>query len=151
VKRKSNSNQPDKMKQRVFVQALRTKEFITTKQAVTLLRRKQFWTDDDIADIIQAGLENQVCRMMRKIKDGRGRPVFANVLITDEDGEQTQGYMQQELFDVEHYNQTIKFHEDRARHHIVEANEYAKDLKNRYTVQYELAFPMPDAEDEEAA
>ena len=144
MKRKNKADEPDKMKRRVFIQTLRNKEFITTKKAVALLRKKSFWSDDDIDAIIQAGLENQVCRMMRKIKDGRGRPVFANVLITDEAGEQTQGYMQQELFEIEHYNQTIKYHESRAVHHIHEANEYAKDLKVRYGVQYELAFPLPD-------
>jgi len=141
----------DKMARKVFTETLRSKDFISTKQAVELLEKKAFWTNDDIDDAIQEWKETFVRRMMRKIKDGRGRPIFANVQITDEEGEVTQGYMQQALFDIQHYNYTIQFHEERARHHIKESNEYAKDLKSRYDVQYELAFPLAEDADEAVA
>lgn len=78
------------------------------------------------------------------MKDNCGRPVFANVEITDDEGETTNGYMQQSLFDISQYKQVISFHNARARHHIVEAHEYAKDLKARHSVQIELPFPIPE-------
>lgn len=61
--------------------------------------------------------------------------------ITNDEGETSNGYMQQSLFDVSQYKQVISFHNARARHHIVEAHEYAKDLKARHSVQIE--FPIP--------
>jgi hypothetical protein len=141
----------DKMARKVFTETLRSKDFISTKQAVDLLDDKSFWSENDIEDAVREYKETFVRRMMRKIKDGRGRPVFANVQITDEQGETTQGYMQQALFDVPHYEYTIQYHEERARHHIRESNEYAKDLKVRYDVQYDLAFVLPDDQKEDAA
>jgi hypothetical protein len=54
--------------------------------------------------------------------------------------------MQQALFDIEHYKLVIQYHEERARHHIREANEYAKDAKVAFNVQLKLAYPLPDDE-----
>jgi len=136
----------EKMSRRVFIEALRSKEFLTTEQAIERLDNRNFWNEDAIESAILEWKKAYVRRVMRKIKDGRGRPVFANVEITNEEGETVHGYMQQALFEVAHYKQVINYHVDRAQHHITEAHEYAKDLDHRYRVQVELPFPPPAEE-----
>lgn len=138
--------QLEKMSRRVFIEALRSKEFLTTEQAVARLDKRNFWPEETIEAALFEWKKAYVRRQMRQIKDGRGRPVFANVEITDEQGETTHGYMQQQLFEVAHYKQVINYHVERAKHHIGEAHEYAKDLKARYAVQVKLPFPPPAEE-----
>lgn len=78
---------------------------------------------------------------MRREFDGRGRPVYANVEIQDEDGNMVNGYMQQSLFTSSLYEYIINYHNGCAKHHIREAHEYPKNLDVRYSIQIELPFP----------
>jgi hypothetical protein len=136
----------EKMSRRVFIEALKSGEFLTTEQAIARLDKRNFWNEGAIESAILEWKKSYVRKAMRQIKDARGRPVFANVEITNDEGETVHGYMQQELFEVAHYKQVIQYHVDRAKHHINEAHEYAKDLDHRYSVQIELPFPLPAEE-----
>lgn len=133
-----------KMSRRVLFEALRSDRFLTIDEIVDRLKRVNYFDESAEQQAIDSWHKSQARKIMREEKDERGRPAFANVEISDSDGETTNAYLQQSLFDVSHYEQVISYHNARAFHHIAEAHEYAKDLKARHSVQIELPFPMPE-------
>ncbi len=135
-----------KMSRRVFIEALKSKDFMTTDQAVARLNKRNYWDDEQINDAILEFKKTHVRRMIRQVKDERGRPVFANIEITDGEGETRNGYMQVALFDVEHYRQVIDYNIKCAQHFIREAYHYQKELRERYGKQVKLPFDAPAEE-----
>lgn len=134
-------NKMDKrMSRKVFIEALRSKDFMTTDQAVARLNKRDYWDDEQIENAILEWKKTHVRRMMRNIKDERGRPVFANVEITDRQGDTQTGYMQVALFEVSHYKQVIDYNVKCAQHFIKEAYHYQNELRARYGKQVRLPF-----------
>jgi hypothetical protein len=135
----------EKMSRRVIIESLKSNYFMPIDEVVERLRAANYYDEDAKEEAIANWEKTLARRVMRQTKDPKsGRPLFANLELISEDGEVSNGYMQEILFEPSHYRQVISYHVRTANHHINEAREYATNLEHRYGEQFLLPFPEPE-------
>lgn len=76
-----------------------------------------------------------VRRLMRRVKDDTGFPVWASIKTKDDEGNTVQRYKQETLFNVDDYRQVVGFHSQQSEHHREMAKTYITRCKTRFGKQ----------------
>ncbi len=134
-----------KTKKEIFLEATATTKWATVDEIIKRLDGADYWDREFRNRALLNEKKKEVRRQMKSLKDADGMPVFANVVVPDEEGGEKHVYKQETLFDVGDYEQTITYHVSAGQHHIDMAVRYRGRALARFQVQIPLPFDLPDA------
>jgi hypothetical protein len=80
----------------------------------------------------------QIRKVISKLKDKDGFPLFPSITIVDDEGKRKRVYKQELLFDVEDYKTVVNYHAKLSNHHRDMAEGYAKRCEKKHQVQLSL-------------
>jgi len=98
-----------------------------------------YWSDEFLANAVEAAKLAHVRRQIKNIKTDDGVPIFGSTTETGEDGQEYPIYKQEALFDEGDYAHLVEYHGSRAKYHLNMAYGYQERARARFGVQ----IPMP--------
>jgi hypothetical protein len=122
-----------------FVAATRTASWVDIDGLVAMLDAADYWDEDFLADAIDALKKAHARKQIKTIPGSDGLPAYQSVVTTDPmTGGTERRYKQEAMFDRDDYVQTIRYHRQRAEHHLREAAGLAQHGHDRYGLQLGL-------------
>lgn len=117
---------------------LRSKKWSTIDDFTDALADTGFFTkeDDQLAKL--AGRKMKVRKLLKRMKDETGMPVFASIPVQDEKGKITHIYKQESLFNKNDYQRVIESLVRQSTSLIDMAKRYQQRAKERLGVQLKL-------------
>ena len=127
-----------------FEEIARSTEFAGIDTYVELCDDAGYWTLEFLQNATLDAKKSHVRRMIKTLKNDDGTPVFANIVVTDPDGERQHVYKQEVLFDVTDYIQVVSYHVKGARIAYQTALGYKKRGEERFKTPIFLPDPTTD-------
>lgn len=124
-----------------FSEILATEQWVRPDTMVEKLDAAGYWDDALAAHALAEFKKEHVRRMARTIRRDDGRLVFVHVVQTTPTGEKVPLYKQQALFNVDDYRYAVNYHKMMGIHHMVRANELARDCRTFTGKQVPMPFP----------
>jgi hypothetical protein len=133
-----------------FLDATASLSFNTIDQVVHQLEEHGYFDETFQTTAIEDHKKIVARKIMRSLRDNRGRPAFHSIMVRDGEKEERR-YKQEALFDPEDFAQTVNYHVGMARHHAAEAIDLANEAARRYGIAIQLEFGFPGAERKRSA
>jgi hypothetical protein len=127
------------MSRQAFVAATESASWVDIDGLVAMLDAAGYWDEAFFDDAIDAKKKAHARQQIKTIPGSDGLPAYQSVVTTDPmTGETERRYKQEAMFDRDDYAQAIRYHRQRAEHHLREATGLAEHGRERYGLQLDL-------------